>query len=83
MDLVKGKSVKSVYLRGDMVSRHQGILKHMKEQETRRLIIKMLIVGVLEEVFVSLRRGNQGNNIIVYVDVGKYVHKLENGKLKV
>ena len=66
-----------------MVSKHQGILKHMKEQETRRLIIKMLIVGVLEEVFVSLRRGNQGNNIIVYVDVGKYVHKLENGKLKV
>ena len=31
VDLVKGKMVKSVYLRKEMVEKHQGLLKHMKE----------------------------------------------------
>ena len=55
----------------------------MKEQETRRLIIKMLILGCLEEIFVSLRRGNSGNNIAVYVGSGKNAGKLEKRKFKV
>ena len=59
------------------------MLRKLTEQETRRLIIKMLILGVLEEIFVSLRRGNQGNNIAVYVDVGKNASRLEKGKFKV
>lgn len=83
VDLVKGKLVKSVYLRKETVEKHQGLLKHMKEQETRRLIIKMLILGALEEIFVSQRCGNKGNNIVVYVDVGKNAHKLERRKMKV
>ena len=49
----------------------------------RRLIIKMLILGCLEETFVSLRRGNTGNNIAVYVGAGKNASKLERGKIKV
>lgn len=40
-----------------MCERHQGILRNMKEQEVRRLIIKLLIMRVLEEVFVQSRRG--------------------------
>ena len=43
----------------------------------------MLILGALEEIFVSLRCGNKGNNIVVYVDVGKNAAKLEKGKMKV
>ena len=72
VDLCRGKSVTSVYLRKEVTEKHQGTLSHMPEKELRRLIIKLLIVGALEEVFISLRRGNQGSNIVVYVDVGRH-----------
>ena len=53
VDLVKGKSVKSVYLNRELVDRHNGLLRQMKEQEVRRLIIKLLILRILEEIFVA------------------------------
>lgn len=45
-------------------------------------MIKMLILDVLEEIFISLRCGNKGN-IAVYGDVGKNANKLDRGKFKV
>ena len=68
VDLVKGKSVKSVYLSKEVTSRHQGLLRGMNEGDIRRMIIKLLILGALEEIFVQMKRAGAGSgNISVYI----------------
>ena len=52
VDLTRGKSVKSVYLSRELTQRHSGLLKNMNESDIRRMIIKLLILGALEEVFI-------------------------------
>jgi hypothetical protein len=49
VELFKGRQVKSAYIKQEMVQDWQGALKSMTENDLRRLIIKMLMIGVLEE----------------------------------
>ena len=49
----------------------------MKEQDLRRLIIKMLEIGFLDEIFVNMKQ-----NICVYVEEGRHANKLLQGKYK-
>lgn len=52
----------------------------MKDSDLRRLIIKMLSIGVLEETFVSTKI--QGNtNVAVYITIGRHYKKMEEGRL--
>ena len=53
VDLFKGRSIKSLYIKQEMVQDWSGVLKQMNDKDIRRLILKMLIQGILEEVFVS------------------------------
>ena len=53
-----------------------GVLKNMKEPDLRRLIIKMLMMGFLEESFVSMKV--QGNtNVSVYITLGRHIKRFE------
>lgn len=84
VDLMKGKSVKSVYLSKEITSRHQGLLRGMQDSDIRRMIIKLLILGALEEVFVQMKRAGAGSgNISVYIQVYKNAVKIEKGKVRV
>lgn len=70
-DLVRGKACKSAYLRKDVADRLSGCMRHLSEHELRRLIIKLLIFGVLEEEFVAVRCPGRNNNIVVHLIEGK------------
>ena len=59
-----------------------GTLKHLKESDLRRLIIKLLSLGILEETFVSMKVMNN-TNVAVYITLGRHASKLEEGRLKV
>ena len=72
---MRGRKVTGAYLKSVDLSRFQGQLKHLKEQEIRRLIIKMLILSVFDEIFVQ---GKQ--SICVYIEEGRHASKLINGK---
>ena len=81
VELAKGKAAsKTVWLKKDIIDDHKGFLKSINESEIRRLLIKLLILGVLEEVFVSV---TQNNTILVYLQVKNHVEKLRSGRLKV
>ena len=71
-----------MYLNRELTDRHCGLLRLMKEQEVRRLIIKLLIMRVLEEIFVKQNRG-QASGVIVYIGLGKYARKLQEGRMQV
>ena len=52
----------------------------MQEADLRRLIIKLLIKGALEECFIATNVQNVGtSNISVYLQAGKYAKKVTNG----
>lgn len=55
----------------------------MNESDIRRMIIKLLILGALEEVFIQMRRGAGSGQISVYIQVYKNAVKIENGKVRV
>ena len=72
---MRGRKVTGAYLKNVDTGQFQGQLKHLKEQEIRRLIIKMLILSIFDEIFVQ---GKQ--NICVYIEEGRHAGKLINGK---
>lgn len=49
---MKGKKTK-LHLRPDIIEQYSGKFKAMTENDIRRLIIKMLILKVLKEQFVT------------------------------
>ena len=56
----------------------------MNEGDIRRMIIKLLILGALEEIFVQMKRAGAGSgNISVYIQVYKNAVKIEKGKVRV
>ena len=56
----------------------------MQEADLRRLIIKLLIKGALEECFIATNVQNVGtSNISVYLQTGKYAKKVTNGQLRI
>ena len=54
----------------------------MKDSDLRRLIIKLLAMGILEETFISMKV-MQTVNVSVYITVGRHAKKLEEGHLTV
>lgn len=72
VEMLKGRSVKSVYnISPDLVETWSGYFKHMPDIDLHRLVIKLLILGVLEEQFVSTKGQGPNKNISVYVGLGK------------
>ena len=55
VDLFRGKKLSKSYIRKDIVEKFSGSLKSMKENDVRRLCIKLLSIGVLEETFISTK----------------------------
>jgi hypothetical protein len=50
LELLKGRPVKSVYtIQPEMIEKWSGHLKQCSDVDLHRLIIKLLILGVLEE----------------------------------
>lgn len=61
MEALRGKKIKS-FIRPDILADFTGKLKIMKESEIRRLVVKLLIMKVLKEQFVTQKfRGNDVN----------------------
>ena len=54
-----------------MIDEFSGKLKAMPETDLHRMIVKMLIIGALEESFVSTRIKGGSTNISVYMGLGK------------
>lgn len=76
VELFKGRKLQKSYIRADIVQEFSGHLKHLKDSDLRRLIIKMLSLGVLEETFISMKvMGNV--NVSVYITIGRHAKKLE------
>jgi len=51
VELGKGRVVKSKFLRNDLLEKYKGFLRHLKEEDIRRLVLKMLILRILKESF--------------------------------
>ena len=64
--------MKSKYgINQSVVDDYSGKLKAMPEADLHRMIVKMLIMSVLEEQFVSQRIKGGSSNISVYLGLGK------------
>lgn len=59
VDLFKGRKINSMYIKQEMVQSWSGALKQINDDDIRRMIVKMLILGILEEEFVSNKFGGQ------------------------
>ena len=79
---MRGRQVTSVFLRKEVTAKHKGLLKHVSERDVRRLVIKSLLVGALEEVFETFNRGG-GSNTVVYTRVGPRAGFVAAGRIKV
>jgi bloom syndrome protein len=82
VELFKGRKLQKSYIRADIISDFSGQLKHLKDSDLRRLVIKLLALGILEETFVSMKVMNN-TNVAVYVTIGRHAKKFEEGRLKV
>ena len=71
-------------MRADIMEDFKGTFESIQEQELRRLIIKLLIIGALEECFIATNVKSVGtSNISVYLQLGKYANSVENNTLRV
>lgn len=59
------------------------MLRHLSEQDIRRLILRMLQQKVLKECFKKLTVQGSIQNIQVYIQVGRQHHKLLEGRMKI
>ena len=73
----------SVFLRKELTAKHKGLLKHVSERDVRRLIIKSLLMGALEEVFQTFSQKGGGNNLVVYTQVGPRAAAVAAGRIAV
>ena len=73
----------SVFLRKELTAKHKGLLKHVSERDVRRLIIKSLLMGALEEVFQTFSQKGGGNNLVVYTQVGPRAAAVAAGRVTV
>ena len=82
VDIAKGRNVKKAWLSKNLVDAFSGSLKRFSDNDIRRLMTKMLIMGALEEVFISTSFGS-GNNISVYIALCKKHSQVLTGKTKI
>jgi len=52
IDILRGKTTKC-WIRKDVIEKFNGRFRMIQEAELRRLIIKLLLLGGLQEVFVK------------------------------
>jgi hypothetical protein len=77
------------FLRADISDEYQGCLKFIKETDIKRLIVRLLIMGILKERFETQTvRGTSIKNIMVYLTVDPeklfaILKTLESGRLSV
>lgn len=78
---MRGKKLKKSILRPDQIEEFNGRLKTMSEGDIRRLIVKLLILKVLKESFITQRiRGINMDKIMVYLSLGKNAAPLIQNK---
>lgn len=65
-----------------ILSDYSGCQKHIREDELRRLILKLLVMSAIEEEFVQMKAGPT-TALIVYLRTGKNAFKVKNGRYKV
>ena len=90
-ELLRGKQPKkSVYARGSeqYQEEYKGKLKHMKENDIKRMIVQLLIMRVFKERFeMQTVRGTTVKNVYVFLQISQsrqnLVKAIENGKLPV
>ena len=83
IDLVRGKKLTTKFpVDKNLITQFSGRLKQTKEDHLRRLMIKLLIMGAIEEEFHRIRAGPT-NNIVVYLTVGKNAAKVQQGRIQV
>lgn len=72
-ELLRGKTLKkSVYARGSerLQEEYKGKLKHMKENDIKRMIVQLLIMRVLKERFeMQAVRGTTVKNVYVFLQI--------------
>lgn len=85
VDLLKGRDIKSAYFKGDIFKEFKGRLKSVSENDLRRLIIKLLQCGALEEQFVSTKAMGGHSNVSVYIGLGKpkYYDRIESNLIPI
>lgn len=84
VELLKGRSVKSAYgISPELIDNWSGHFRTYSDVDLHRLVIKLLILNVLEEQFVSTRAQGAQKNISVYVGIGKKCQNLMNNSLSV
>ena len=64
IELGRGKAKATAWLKQDIISRYQGFLKQFSENEIKRIVIKLLLLNILEEVFYEQHQG-----FTVYLEV--------------
>ncbi len=64
-----------------MIDEFSGKLKNMPEADLHRMIVKLLIMSILEEQFVSTRIKGGSTNISVYMGLGKRHQNLLQSRL--
>jgi hypothetical protein len=51
LDIIGGRSMKHPYLRPEVIQKYGGLLKNRSESDLKRITIKLLLLGVLKEIF--------------------------------
>ena len=83
IDLLRGKKVTSKFpINKTIMNDYSGCQKQIREDELRRLILKLLVMSAIEEEFVQMRAGPT-TNLVVYLRPGKNAFKVKNGRYQV
>ena len=83
IDLLRGKKVGSKFpINKTIMNDYSGCQSKIREDELRRLILKLLVMSALEEEFVQMKAGPT-IQLIVYLRSGKNAFKVKNGRYKV
>jgi hypothetical protein len=73
VDMLRGKTVKSYQIKGEIQDKYKGRMKILSERDIRRIIIGMLKKRLLKESFVQMKvRGQMSGTISVYLQPGRY-----------
>lgn len=68
---MRGKKLKNQFLRADQLETYNGRLKMVSEKDIRRLIVKLLILKVMKERFIT-NKVRDAPNVLVYLSLGKH-----------
>ena len=71
IDILRGRKLTSkIPIQKNIVTDYSGALKKLKEDVLRRLLVKLLVSGAIEERFVNMKAG-MISTVVVYLQLGK------------